>query len=377
MSNRTDAWVRAGIVAGACSVAALLVTGCAARTGGAAAPQQSQQATGGGSAGRGANAPKVIDSPIAASQLRERAMARIEELASHPDASVRANAVEAAQQSPRRLRGVIERGLNDTTPGVRAVAAMSVGKAQLSDQIPAVRELLADATPQVRASALLALAQLGEVVDPSPLAGMLLSDPSPWVNRHAMFVLGEMGNRTALPLINAALRERGPSLPPAQQRIFQVLAAEAMVKLGERDQVAVLRAALYPSQAEDFEAAALAAQSLGVLNDAPSLGQLVNVMNQRNRAGQAYPAEVRLAIATAVARINRKGGPEAERINANVLAVADEFRANAQALVRAQTAFVYGALPGTRHWDRLALLLEDESPAVQVAAAAAMVRASR
>jgi len=331
------------------------LAGCANQTTGQS--QQGQRTGQPGSAG-------IISTPVDVSKLREEAIAIVEQMSADPDGSVRANAVEAAAFVPRRLRSIIDAGLSDATPGVRAVAASAVARSQSKDLLPRVEPLLEDPNHSVQVAAMHAFLKNGRAIDQSPLGRMLMNDESPWVSRQAAFVLGESGNRTALGLLRSAAARRGPVLPPAHQLVFQLQIAEAMVKLGERDQLPVIRAALYPSQPEELEAAALAAQILGELRDRESIGQLLNVLAYRDREGNPYPAEVRLGVAASLARMGTD----------TAVIAADDYLADANPAIRAQAASVYGSHPGPKYWDRLRTLMQDKEPSVRVAAAAAVLR---
>ncbi|MFZ4576645.1 MAG: hypothetical protein ACOYN0_19865, partial [Phycisphaerales bacterium] len=106
--------------------AALCSAGCA---------QQQKKTPSAATATKGSVPAAQVDfsSAVIASSLRERAITTIEELARSADPVARANAVEAAGRSAGRLRAVIERGLTDPNTGVRSVAAMTIGKAQVKD----------------------------------------------------------------------------------------------------------------------------------------------------------------------------------------------------------------------------------------------------
>jgi HEAT repeat protein len=334
---------------------ATCLTGCATQSG--SQPNQGQRAGQPGNAG-------IISTPVDVSKLREEAIAIVEQMAANPDGAVRANAVEAAAFVPRRLRAIIDAGLSDSTPGVRAVAASAVARSQSKDLLPRVEPLLEDPNHSVQVAAMHAYLKNGRAIDQSPLGRMLMNDDSPWVSRQAAFVLGESGNRSALGLLRSAAAQRGPVLPPSHQLVFQLQIAEAMVKLGERDQLPVIRAALYPSQPEELEAAALAAQILGELRDRESIGQLLNVLAYRDREGNPYPAEVRLGVASSLARMGTD----------TAVIAADDYLADANPVIRAQAASVYGSHPGPKYWDRLRTLMQDKDPSVRVAAAAAVLR---
>jgi HEAT repeat protein len=309
------------------------------------------------------DAPRVPIDRVGQSALREKAIELVETLARSGDAQVRANAIEAASYAPTRLAPVIERGLRDTSPGVRSVAAMAVGRARLREIAVSVTPLMGDPTSAVRVSAIYALARTGNDVDRSPLAAYLLHDPSPWVRRHTAFVLGELGDASAIPLLRAAAGA-DTTMPPAQARTYALQIAEAMHKLGDQRATQVLRAALYPSRPEDLEGAALAVQILGQVKDRESIGPLVQLADYTDRSGQKYPPEIRLGVAGALAGMGLPQGGY----------IADEYVGSADPIVRSQVAFVYGEIGDRASWGRLAGLMQDPDERVRVAAAASVLR---
>jgi HEAT repeat protein len=302
---------------------------------------------------------------VANSGLRERAIALIEECALSEDAQIRANAVETAGLAPKRFSAVIAAGLEDKSPAVRCVAAMTVGKSRIKALVRHVQPLLNEESAFVRSAAIFALANCDAPVDRNPLAGMLLNDASPRVRSHVAYILGELKDKSALPLLRAAARERFPGATPEQQRLFELQLAEAMIKLGDDTQRPVVRAALYPSRPEELEAAALAVQIIGEVKDREAQYQLVNLSAYRDRQGNMYPAEVRLGIAGALGLMGLKEGGF----------IADEFAQHAAAPIRAQAAYVYGQIGLPEHWGKLDALLGDPEGSVRVAAAAGILRA--
>jgi HEAT repeat protein len=311
--------------------------------------------------------PSPAPAPIETSIIRERAIEFIERLAGSTDPQIRANAVEAASYAPARLSRVIEKGLLDTSPAVRSVAAMAVGRARLGDLAPLVAPLLSDSTSHVRISAIYALVACGQPVDRSPLAAYLLEDPSPYARRHAAFVLGEIGDPSAMPLLRAALRQQFPATSPEQTKNFQLQVAEAMIKLGDEGAKQVLRASLYPSRPEELEVTALAVQILGEIRDRDAVNQLIYLADFRDSTGQPYPAEVRLATARSLAQMDLRSGGS----------IADEYASHANPAIRAQAAFVYAEVGGKASWSRLSeMMMKDPSELVQIAAAAGIVRSA-
>ena len=316
--------------------------------------------------GAGSTARNVASQPpaqVAISTLREKAIGIVEENAKSVDPTLRANAVGAAWYAPVRLRPIIEAGLNDPNPGVRAVAASVVGHAKLAGFTPQLQELTSDSQPVVRVSAIYALAANRVPVDRTPLAEVLLNDPSSSAKRQTVDVLGLLGDASAIPLLKAAARQKFPELSPAQTRLLQLQIAEALVKLGDDAQRPVIRAALYPSQPDELEATVLAVQSIAAIKDKEAAAQLVAIVEYRDRAKQQYPAEVRLAVAATLAQL---GMPEGSF-------VADQYVQNPSAPVRAQSAFVYGHTKGKGNGAHLSQLMDDAEPQVRLAAAGAVL----
>lgn len=296
--------------------------------------------------------------------LRERAIACLSEAAKDEDARIRTNAMEAAGLAAARNAGLIRQGLRDENIAVRSVAAMEVGQSRVIPLVPDVRPLLDDSSPFVRCSAIFALIRCGEEVDRRDLAIALLDDPSTRVRSHAAYVLGELGDASALPLLRQSLRQKPARASQIEVNLFQLQVAEALVKLGDESQLEPLRAALYPSRPEDLEATALAVQILGTVRDKRSIDQLIYLSATKDQAGQRMPAEVRLAIASSLARMGLRQGDF----------IADEFVKDKLASLRSQAAFVYGETGTPTNLGVLDSMLSDPDRSVRVSAAAAVVK---
>lgn len=304
--------------------------------------------------------------PLVASALRERAVRVIEESAASSNPAIRANAVEAAGRTPQRFRTIIERGLIDSNLGVRAVAAMTIGRRRVAELAPRCRDLVEDNAVQCRIAAIFALSANGLQADPTPLADSLLTDPSLRVRAQAAFILGELANPSSIPLLRQSLGATPASADPAQTKILHLQIAEAMIKLGDDDQRTGVRAALYPSRPEELEAAALAAQILGEVKDRKSISQLVHLSEFVDDTGRQHPAEVRLAVADSLTRMDVKGGAF----------IVDSYFQSPEASIRAQAAHAYGTIADNASLNRLALLLSDSDPMVRIAAADGVLRAT-
>jgi HEAT repeat protein len=316
--------------------------------------------------------------PVATSAVREHAISLIEESVKSTDPQIRANAIEAASLSAERLKSIIVRGLDDTNPGVRAVAAMSCGKARLAKVNGRLRPLTQDQNAFVRAAAIYALARCGSEVDRSPLAGLLLHDQSLRVRSHAAFILGELGDDSAMPLLRQSIQERPAGVNPAQFKLFELQVAEAMVKLGDRGQCSVLQAALHPAHPDELETVCLAAQLIAEVQDSNAAAQLVRLADYQEIVDKAdpkhpgvkktrmFPPEVRLAAASALSALGIKGtGP---------VSIANENCIHPSAPIRAQAAYLYGRIGGTENWGTLDAMMGDTEGTVRVAAAGAVLR---
>lgn len=335
----------------------LLIAGCAGKSGGSA--------DGGAKPIKvSAEAEQRYRDPLAASVLRERSMDLLTELTSSPDPQLRANALEAMVVTPARLATFLPRALRDENPGVRSTAAMMVGKAGLRDMAPALRPLLNDPSPYVKASAIYALTKNGIEIDQSPLATMLLNDASARVRSHAAFLLGEIGDSSALGLLHEAAKSAPARAAGAEVRMLQLQIAEAMVKLGEEGQIGSIRAALYPARPEDLEVSALAVQIIGQLRDKGSTDELIYITAKSTSSGRRWPAEVRLAAAGGLARMGLTQGTF----------LADEYAAFPMPALRAQSAYVYGEIGHAANFPKLETLLGDAEGIVRVSAAAAVLK---
>lgn len=301
--------------------------------------------------------------PVAMSQLRERAIAILNASAASTLPEERANAIEALIPMPARLKPVATAGLTDQNPGVRAIAAMAVGKARLREIAPLVRPLLSDPLPQVRANAIYALMRCDEPVDPTPLAEML-SDNSPQVRAQAAFVLGELGEKSAIGPLREAQRRGMPKAAPGSVRAMELQMAEARAKLGDDEALIDIRTALFPARPEDLEATALAAQIVGQIGDRGSTDRLMYLTAEWDQNRQPMPAEIRLAAAGSLARLGHRQGSF----------IADAYKANTNDVLRAQAAIVLGETGWTDNLASLTPMLEDPSGRVRVAAAAAVTK---
>ncbi len=308
--------------------------------------------------------------PAAVARVREQALQLLVSAVRQGQPEERVNALEGLMAVPSRLTPLLRDALVDVSPAVRITAATLIGRLRLTEFRDAVRPLLADASEStaaremVVASAVYALARLNVPVDLSPLGRLVKESGDARVRAQAAVYLGMLGNPSAIPVLRDAARTPMPRAEAATVRLMQLQIAQALVMLGDADAIHELRAALYPSSESDLEAAALSAQILGELQDRNSTNQLIILTAWNQRETGRLPAEVRLAAATALAKIgNRRGS-----------FIADEYVASPDSRIRAQAAMLYGETRQQANLARLAAMMADPDRRVQIAAAAGLLR---
>lgn len=299
------------------------------------------------------------DELVTASVAREDAVEMLLKASEDANALVRANAIEALEGAPGRIGEVALRGLSDPNVGVRTVSAMVIGRARLRDAAPAARALLSDPSDYARAAAIYALRRCGFDENPTPLAKMVTSHSDARVRAHAAFILGELGDKSAVPLLRQAAMSTSSRATSGERRLLELQIAEALIKLGDERELQTVRAALYPSRPEQLEATALAVQIIGEVKDRGSIDQLIYMTAYEGMGMQRMPAEVRLAVADALAKMGQTEGTF----------IADEYAGHEIDAIRAQAAAVYGRVGQAENLKPLRRMMDDPSRLVQVAAA--------
>ncbi len=310
-----------------------------------------------------ATSAEVFATPLARSALRERAIALVVEATQSDSPLLRANGIEALQPVPTRVEPIARAALTDANFGVRYTAVMTIAELKLCESAPLVRPLLADREPVVVGAAILALERCGADPDPSPLAALLFSSV-PRERSIGAVLLGEMGDPSAIPMLKAAVKVGDGVGLPVEHRLLQIQIAEAMARLGDTDALQAVRAALYPGSDEEYEAAVLAAQILGEMKDRAAVRELVTRIDERADQNYSTPPELRLAAAGALAKMGYRDGAY----------VAEQYSGSEFAPQRAQAAYVFGETVGPEGLGRLELMMDDQDPQVQLAAAAAIIK---
>lgn len=279
------------------------------------------------------------------------------------DPLLRANAIEALQAVERYLTPAVQHGLVDENHGVRYVAAMTVGQLQIRKISHLLEPLLDDVSLSVRGAAIFGLKRCDRAVDLNPLGEMILSERAE-VRANIAYILGELGNPSAIPLLRLAAHRGLSQSEPARKKIVNLQITEALVKLGAIEELEVIRASLF-TPTDQGEIIALACQISGRLGDMRAVPNLLDLALRGGRLQQS--AEVRMAAAMAVAEIAPDQAPQE---------VAKAYLKSPYPGLRAQAVMTLGISGMMTNLGELSLMLSDDNPVVQVAAAGAILRIS-
>ncbi len=321
-------------------------------------------------------------------QLREEAIGILQDAANDKDPFLRANAIEAMQSVPSRALPLAQIGLEDEHPVVRFTSLVTIGKMRLRGLGPAAVRALNDPDPSVRAAAMYAARRCGKQADISEMAQMLAS-PNPSVRSNVVMLLGLMGDKSALPMIEAQTKIPMPDqhVNKLRRTIVRVQVAEAQVLLGDSEAISPLRAAAF---SEFDEVRVLAVTMLGRLQDASAETALMAIVQRSDQ-----PIELQLAAAEAVSHI---GGRAAVKELLQQSTLTTQACTSDNPVLRAQAVITAGALESARAriykellpadppyiWRLfedtafvavMGQLMQDPHPQVRLSAAAAVLRA--
>ena len=151
----------------------------------------------------------------------------------------------------------------------------------------------------------------------------------------------------------------------SEVRLLRLQIAEAMIKLGDDEQLAGVYAALFPSRPEELELTALAIQIIGEVRDRKSIDQLIYLAS--GEGDQAMPPEIRLAAADALSKLGLPQGGF----------IADEYAQDRSEAIRAYAAVVYGRTDAAGNLAKVQAMLSDRSHIVRAAAAGATLSLTR
>ncbi|CAN5411783.1 hypothetical protein BH09PLA1_BH09PLA1_36560 [soil metagenome] len=290
--------------------------------------------------------PRPIAEPISP-ELRGKAKLAIDDMLRSSDPILRANAIEAIQNTiGKEAAGQVVQGLSDPEPVVRFASTMAAGTLQLAEAKPALWDMAqTDTDTSVRVAARFALHRLGDTRLSHDLEKFAV-DTDKWVRANTAMVLGQLGEKSALNILKAMVSDR--------ESVVRLQVSEAMWRLGDREGMENL-VALSLSQAPDDQIIATLA--------------LVQPRNQDvsgvvySKLVSDYP-EASLAAARAMGILGSDSG---YTIAMNATRAVDPR-------ARAMAALALGAIGRSDAQPALTRLLGDQNPNVKLSAATAILQ---
>lgn len=146
--------------------------------------------------------------------LRRRALEALKAgLTYQANPAVRVQSVEALRWSAdEQALPWIRSALLDEQPAVRFAACVAIGERVDKPGMDGVRQKLRDSDAGVRVAAMFALHRLGDESQTERIPVYLLENPDPGVRRNAAMVLGLMGEKSAVKVLAAAMKDRDPGV---------------------------------------------------------------------------------------------------------------------------------------------------------------------
>ncbi|MBC8105467.1 MAG: HEAT repeat domain-containing protein [Anaerolineae bacterium] len=290
--------------------------------------------------------PKPIAEPINP-ELRGKAKLVIEDSLKSSDPILRANSIEALQNTiGKEGADQIMRGLNDREAVVRFASAMAAGTLQLAPAKPVLLEMAqGDGDASVRVATRYALHRMGDVRLSHDLEKFAI-DTDKWVRANTAMVLGRLGEKSALNVLRTMMQDREP--------VVRLQVFEAMWRLGDDDGLERLIGSSISQAPDDQIIATLALAE-------PRNEKVSGVIY--SKLVSDYP-ETELAAARAMGMLGSDAG---YTIAMNATRDADPRR-------RVMAAMALGAIGRSDAQPALTRLLGDQNPNVKLAAATAILQ---
>ncbi len=289
--------------------------------------------------------------------LEAQAVRIIQQGLTDSNPQVRASAVEiAAAANKREFMPYVQQLLADEYVPVRFAAAVAIGDARYKKARGDVSRLLEDSDENVRIAASYAISRLnGRAASRELYAAIKSSDPR--VRANAAFLLGKTGDKSALPALYEALNDE------TSDDLARFNSVEAIARLGDENIYQKLWAMLISTYADDR---IFGIQAMGALGTSPAKDAIETMLKDD------LP-EVRLAAAE---QLGRLGDMVGEKVVLDALTVDVAAAADAEEKARIQTlaASATGQIRTDALKKYLPELLKNESRIVRLAAAKAILQ---
>jgi len=272
----------------------------------------------------------------------------------HP--SIRANAIEVVAETGQiKLIPKVQRLLADEVAPVRFAAALAIGDLEYSFGADSLKQFFKDEDSNVKIAACYAMVKLGFPQYREVLRRAIGSEDQT-VRANAAFLLGKSGDREALKLLWWAMRDKD-----SEDKVsFQ--AAESIAMLGD-DRIYPKLWTMLLSVYADVRVTGV--KAMGALGTRDSRNALLTMLDDK-------VLEVRLAAAEQLGRLKDPAGePEVLDVFSRKLTVGMEGIGRER--VNVLTASAIGRIATPALMKHLPDLLKDESKAVRIAAARAVL----
>jgi len=299
----------------------------------------------------------LLPPSVSADKLIPEALQIIEAGLADADPQIRANAIEAAADAKQiMLMPKVQRLLEDEAVPVRFLAILAVADLEYYLAKSQIQKLLNDSNENIRIAAAYAMTKLGHPEHLKIFRDAIASDDQT-VRANAALLLGKSGNPDALKLLYWALQRKDSSDK------VRFNAVEAIAMLGDERILPKVWAIAYSGYADDR---IVGIRALGALKTVKAKDVLITKLDDDI-------LEVRLAAAGQLGKLrDSTGEPEVlEVFEKNLTASLDKKDLER---VKVLTALAIGQIGTETLKKYLPQLLKDESKTVRIAAAKAVLQ---
>jgi HEAT repeat protein len=290
-------------------------------------------------------------------ELSPEAEQIIQEGLSDTDPQIRANAIEVVASIKQiKLMPKVERMLEDDFVPVRFAAALAVGDSKYYPAESSVKRLLEDKDENVRIAADYALSKLG-TGSGFELVRKTITSSDQTVRANAIFLLGKSGDKSSLKWLWWALRNKDSDYKA------RFNAAEAIARLGDERIDEKLLAMLISAYADDR---VMGVKAMGALGTEKAKNFLITKLDDD-------VLEVRLAAAEQLGMLGETIG-EAEVLKVFMKNLTAGLDKEELERVNTLTALAIGQIGTASVTKFLPQLLKNESKLVRIAAAKAVLQ---
>jgi hypothetical protein len=271
--------------------------------------------------------------------------------------AIRANAVEVVSQTGQiRLVPKVQHLLGDEYAPVRFAAAIAIGDLEYSFGIRGLTELFKDPDSNVKIAACYAMVKLGSAKYKEVLRRAIGSTDQT-VRANAAFLIGKSGDRDALKLLYWAMQDNDS----ADKVKYQ--AAESIATLGD-DRIYPRLWSMLLSVYADVRVTGV--RAMGSLGNQDAKNALITMLGDK-------VLEVRLAAAEQLGKLGDSAG-EPEVLDVFTRKLTSGMEPAARERVNVLTSLAIGRIATPKLMEHLPDLLNDNSKAVRIAAARAVLQ---